>query len=82
MNINKIILAIINISEYEQISSRKGENRMSSFAIFIIVIALGLIIGGIMVLKKSAKKFNLNEEQLQRIKQRSKEQQEKDQMAN
>jgi len=55
---------------------------MSSFAIFIIVIALGIIVGGIMVLKKSAKKFNLNEEQLQRIKQRAKEQQDKDQEIN
>jgi uncharacterized membrane protein YciS (DUF1049 family) len=47
-------------------------------SIFIIVIALGIIVGGIMVLKKSARKFNLNKEQLQRIKQRSKEQESKD----
>jgi hypothetical protein len=49
---------------------------------FIIVIAIGIIVGGIMVLKKSAQKFNLNEEQLQRINQRSKEQQNKDQEEN
>jgi len=46
--------------------------------IFIIIIALGIIVGGITVLKKSAQKFNLNKEQLERIKQRSKEQENKD----
>jgi len=55
---------------------------MSGFALSIIIIALGIIVGGIMVLKKSARKFNLNEEQLHRIKQRSKEQQDKDQKMN
>ena len=52
---------------------------MSIFAIFIIVITLGIIVGGIMVLKKSARKFNLSKEQLQRIKNRESEQKEKDQ---
>jgi len=56
-----------------------GELKMSGFVIFIIVIALGMIVGGIMVLKKSAQKFNLSDEQLKRINQRSKEQQNKDQ---
>ncbi|TWX51715.1 DUF2897 family protein [Colwellia hornerae] len=51
---------------------------MSIFVIFIIIIALGSIVGGVMVLKKSAQKFNLNKEQLTRIKERSKEQEEKD----
>jgi hypothetical protein len=51
---------------------------MSTVAIFIIIIALGIIVGGIMVLKKSAQKFNLNKEQLQRIQKRSKEQEDKD----
>jgi len=55
---------------------------MSSFAILVIVIALGIIVGGIMVLKKSAHKFNLSEEQLQRINQRSKEQQDIDKEIN
>jgi hypothetical protein len=55
---------------------------MSSFAIFVIVIALGVIVGGIMVLRKSAHKFNLSEEQLQRIKQRSREQQDRDKEIN
>jgi hypothetical protein len=47
-------------------------------SIFIIIIALGIIVGGITVLKKSAQKFNLNKEQLERIKQRSTEQEVKD----
>lgn len=51
-------------------------------SIFIIIIALGIIVGGVMVLKKSAQKFNLNEEQLKRIKERSKEQEDKDRKDN
>jgi hypothetical protein len=51
---------------------------MSFSAIFIIVITLAIIIGGIMVLKKSAKKFNLTDEQLNNVKRRNKEQNEKD----
>ena len=47
-------------------------------SIFIIIIALGIIVGGITVLKKSAQKFHLNKEQLERIKKRSKEQEDKD----
>lgn len=47
---------------------------MSFSAIFIIIISLGIIVGGIMVLKKSARKFNLSDEQLKRIKQRNKDQ--------
>jgi hypothetical protein len=52
---------------------------MSGLTIFIITIALGIIVGGIMVLKKTARKFNLNNEQLQRIKERAKDQEVKDQ---
>jgi uncharacterized membrane protein YciS (DUF1049 family) len=55
---------------------------MSFSAIFIIVIALGIIIGGIMVLKKSARKFNLTDDQLKDIKERNKEQSEKDNQNN
>ena len=55
---------------------------MSIAAIFIIIIALGIIVGGIMVLKKSAQKFNLNKEQLKRIQKRSKEQDDKDKKNN
>lgn len=51
---------------------------MSFSAIFIIVITLAIIVGGIMVLKKSAKKFNLTDKQLRDIKLRNKEQNEKD----
>ncbi len=51
---------------------------MSFLAIFTIVITLAIIVGGIMVLKKSARKFNLSDEQLKRIKQRNKEQNQKD----
>jgi type II secretory pathway pseudopilin PulG len=55
---------------------------MSIVAMLIIIIALGIIVGGIMVLKKSAKKFNLNKEQLKRIQKRSKEQDDKDKKNN
>jgi|TARA_B110000908_G_scaffold141734_1_gene169545 uncharacterized protein YpmB len=42
-----------------------------TFSIFVvIVLCLAMIISGIVVLKKSAKKFNLTEQQLTRIKQR------------
>ena len=39
---------------------------------FIIIIALGTIVSGILLLKQSAKKFNLSEQQLDKIKQRNK----------
>ncbi|NQY37579.1 MAG: DUF2897 family protein [Alteromonadaceae bacterium] len=45
---------------------------MTYSAIFIITLALGIIVGGVLVLKKSAKKFNLTEEQLAKIKARNK----------
>ena len=44
---------------------------MSLISIILITLALGIIIGGILVLKKSAKKFNLTPEQLKKIKQRN-----------
>jgi len=40
-------------------------------ATIVTVLALGMIIGGILLLKKSAKKFNLTAEQLEKIKQRN-----------
>ena len=40
-------------------------------AIIISILALGIIIGGILLLKKSATKFNLTPEQLEKIKQRN-----------
>ncbi|MDP7591094.1 MAG: DUF2897 family protein [Litorilituus sp.] len=44
---------------------------MSISAIIIILLALGLILGGILLIKKSAKKFNLSDEQLKKIKERN-----------
>ena len=46
---------------------------MTISVLVIIVLALASIIGAVMVLKKSAKKFNLTDEQLAKIKQRNKE---------
>ena len=40
-------------------------------AVVITVLALGIIIGGILVLKKSAKSFTLTPEQLTKIKKRN-----------
>jgi hypothetical protein len=40
-------------------------------AIIISILALGIIIGGVLLLKKSATKFNLTPEQLEKIKQRN-----------
>ena len=53
---------------------------MSITVIFIVVLAVSLIVGGIMIVKQSAKKFNLTDEQLKRVKARNKalEQEEKD----
>lgn len=44
---------------------------MSAIAIIIITLAIGIIVGGILLLKKSATKFNLTAEQLANIKQRN-----------
>lgn len=44
---------------------------MSLSELFIIFLALGSIIGGILLLKKSAKKFDLTPEQLEKIKKRN-----------
>jgi len=46
---------------------------MSSIGIVFALIALGLIIGGVLLLKQSAKKFNLSEEQLEDINKRNAE---------
>ncbi len=40
-------------------------------AIIITILALGIVVGGIFLLKKSAKKFNLTPEQLEKMKQRN-----------
>jgi uncharacterized protein YxeA len=44
---------------------------MSVIAIIITVLAIGIIVGGIFLLKKSAHKFNLTAEQLASIKKRN-----------
>ena len=44
---------------------------MSITAIIIITLAIGSIVGGVFVLKKSAKKFDLSDEQLSDIKKRN-----------
>lgn len=41
--------------------------------IIIIAIALGTVVSGILLLKQSARKFKLSDEQLARIKERNKE---------
>ncbi|WP_286262623.1 DUF2897 family protein [Thalassotalea atypica] len=46
---------------------------MNFWVIAICAIALGLIVGGILLLKQSAKKFKLTEQQLEEINQRNKE---------
>jgi hypothetical protein len=55
---------------------------MSITTAIISLLILGIIVGGLLVIKKTAKKFNLTEQQLDRIKERNKvldkkEQQEK-----
>ena len=45
---------------------------MTLTAWIIIILALTSIVGGILVLRDSAKKFNLSDEQLSRIKKRNK----------
>lgn len=44
---------------------------MSFTAIVILLLSLGIIIGGVLVLKRSAKSFHLSERQLNDIKKRN-----------
>lgn len=44
---------------------------MSIKELVMIVLALGIILGGVLLLKKSAKKFDLTPEQLEKIKKRN-----------
>lgn len=46
---------------------------MSLTVIILISLALGIILGGVLLLKKSARKFDLTKEQLDKIKKRNKE---------
>jgi uncharacterized membrane-anchored protein YhcB (DUF1043 family) len=52
---------------------------MSLIVIIVITLALGIIVGGVLVLKKSARKFDLTTEQLENIKKRNKELDKKEQ---
>jgi uncharacterized membrane protein (DUF106 family) len=45
---------------------------MSIATIIITIFIFGVIIGGVMVLKKTARKFTLTEQQLKKIKERNK----------
>jgi hypothetical protein len=45
---------------------------MSLTEVILISLALGIIIGGVLLLKKSARKFDLTTEQLDSIKKRNK----------
>ncbi len=49
------------------------ENTMPWYAWLIIVLALGSILGGLLLLRDSARKLPLTEEQLKRIHQRNAE---------
>lgn len=51
---------------------------MSLTGIIIILVALGLIVSGVLLLKQSAKKFDLSEEQLKEIKKRNADQDQED----
>lgn len=52
---------------------------MPWYAWLIIILALGSVVGSLLLLKDSARKLPLDAEQLRRIKQRSAEQEAKDQ---
>lgn len=43
---------------------------MTGLEVFISIVILGTVISGILLLKQSAKKFNLTDEQLKKIKDR------------
>jgi len=47
---------------------------MNSIGIAIFIVAIALIVGAVMLLKHSAKKFRLSEQQLKNIKKREKKQ--------
>mgnify|MGYP000108317928 CR=1 FL=1 len=44
---------------------------MSVSEIILTILILAIIVGGVLLLKKSAKKFNLTNEQLEKIKKRN-----------
>jgi hypothetical protein len=55
-----------------------GENTMPWYAWLILIIALGSIIGGLMMLRDTAKKLPLTEEQLRKVHERNAEADAKD----
>jgi len=58
---------------------RSKENYMPWYAWLILVIALGSIVGGLMLLRDTAKKLPLTEEQLKRVHERNAEMDRKEQ---
>jgi len=57
---------------------RSEENAMPWYAWLILVLAIGSIVGGLMLLRDTAKKLPLTEEQLKRIHERNAEMDAKD----
>ena len=57
-------------SEIKTVKLNRGF--MSLTEVILIFLALGIIIGGVLLLKKSARKFDLTTEQLDSIKKRNK----------
>jgi len=55
-----------------------GEHTMPWYAWLILIIALGSIIGGLMMLRDTAKKLPLTEEQLRKVHERNAEADAKD----
>jgi hypothetical protein len=53
--------------------SQEGESLMPWYAWLILVIAIGSIVGGLLMLKDSAKKLPLTDEQLKRVHERNAE---------
>ena len=51
---------------------------MSLISLTMTVLAIAIIVGAVLLIKKTAKKFNLSEEQLNKIKKREQEQEDKD----
>jgi hypothetical protein len=51
---------------------------MDLIKITIVIAAIALIVGAVMLIKHSAKKFHLSDEQLERVKKRQQDQANKD----
>ena len=55
------------------LTARPEENRMPWYAWLILVVAIGSIVGGLMMLRDTANKVDLTEEQRKRIAERNAE---------